>query len=194
MNFTSGHFRIAVVTIILFGLGCASEEDRWKDAESVKTVSAYQEYLRSYPQGKSASEARSNLSKLTNGASVVIDFPDTLESESSYHNIGGPVWVFTVKFLEVGGIGAHITGKKMQIFTGDGTAWGDRDFEEIFDSEAQQTVTIKLGPYDTGSHTSWVNSPDPPCQLCGARLVLDYIGQDANGKSVNVGTSFIIKK
>ncbi len=190
MNFTSRHFRIAVVTIILFGLGCDSEEDRWKDAESVKTVSAYQEYLRSYPQGKFASEARSNLAKLTNGATVVIDFPDTLESESSYHNIGGPVWVFTVKFLEVGGIGAHITGKKMQIFARDGTAWGDHGFESIYASG--QRVTIELGPYGTDSHTSWVNSPS--CQLCGARMVLDYIGQDANGKSVDVGTSFIMKK
>jgi len=123
-------------------------------------------------------------------AKVVIDFPSSLKSQSSYYNIKGPVWVFTIEFQEVNGIGAEITQKLMEIYATDGSVWGDRGFEDIVSNS--QIVTIKIPPYGTGSYTSFVNSTD--CNLCGGTMKLEYQGKDDRGNPVEVNVSFVLEK
>ena len=189
MKLRSSRVIIALATTLLLVSGCVSEKELWKAAESGNTISAYQDYLRSFPQGEFSSEARSRLSKLTNNARVVIDCPSTLASQESYHNISGPVWVYTIKFLEVSGTQTVIRTKRMQIFATDGTVWGDMGDKEIYD-DSRGTTTITLNPYETDSYTTWVNSPG--CQLCGAKLTLDFSGEDSNGHFISLSTSFTL--
>lgn len=49
--------------ITLFS-GCATTEGRWKKAESLNTIEAYEEFLTKYPQGKFANEARTKIEEL----------------------------------------------------------------------------------------------------------------------------------
>lgn len=191
MTIHSRRVVIAFATATLLAVGCMSEEERWRAAESSKSIAAYQAYLRNYPQGEHSSQARSRLSSLTDNARIVIEGPSSLESQDNYRNISGPVWVFTIRFLELSGTETKIRQKQMRIFATDGTVWGDNSYVDIYDT-SKGTTTIDLSRYGTDSYTSWVNSPN--CQLCGAKMVLDYAGEDANGQFVSVSTSFVLQK
>jgi hypothetical protein len=63
------------VCILVFCTGCASEAGRWREAESANTTSAYEQFLRQYPDGTHASEAGTRLKCLR-------DFEDLKENES----------------------------------------------------------------------------------------------------------------
>lgn len=54
---------LVLLVVLSFG-GCATMQSRWKDTEAINTISAYEEFLRRYPQGTLANEARSRIEKL----------------------------------------------------------------------------------------------------------------------------------
>lgn len=130
--------------------------------------------------------------KAANSAKVIIDFPSSLKSQSNYFNIAGPVWVFTIKFRELNGIGAIITKKQMRIYDKKGNVWGDSNYISIYDSESGKDVELNLQPNSTASYTSWVNSPS--CDLCGAKMVLEYVGKDKKDNPIKISGSFIMEK
>ena len=142
-------------------------------------------------QGQDKKIAQDASQKKADFAKVVIDFPSSLKSRSGYYNIGGPVWVFEIKFREVNGVGAEINQKRMRIYGKDGRVWGDYSFEDIYDSFSK-TKIIKLSPNGSDSYTSWVNSPS--CNLCGAEMSLEYKGKDANGNLIQVEVRFTLEK
>ncbi len=53
-----------VLLVVLFIVGCATMHSRWKDAESINTIAAYEEFLRQYPDGELADNARSKIEEL----------------------------------------------------------------------------------------------------------------------------------
>lgn len=53
-----------VLLIALFFGGCATMQSRWKDTETINTISTYEEFLRQYPQGTLANKARSRIENL----------------------------------------------------------------------------------------------------------------------------------
>jgi hypothetical protein len=85
-------------------------------------------------------------------------------------------------FQEVNGVGVTITQKRMRIYAVNGSVWGDTDYKEIYGTYGR--VTINIPPYGTDSYQTWVNSPD--CELCGARITIDYLGEDARGNPIQV--------
>lgn len=163
------------------------EELEWAAAKKRNRPFDYAYFLRNYPESKFSSQAKAEHRTF---AIVVVDFPDKLKSQTSYYNIGGPVWVFQIKFRELNGVDATITSKKMSIHARDGSVWGDFSYVDIIDSSRE--VEVKIPGGGTGSYTSWVNSPT--CTLCGGTMQLDYKGIDANGHSVSTKVQFTLVK
>jgi hypothetical protein len=163
----------------------------WQEAKRRNSLSGYKDFLQKYPSSVFSTQARDEIRKF---AEVVIDFPDKLKSQGGYYNIGGPVWVFRIVFRETNGVDATITQKKMRIHGRDGRVWGDRSYENIYNSEPrhQGVVKVNVPAKGTGSYTSWVNSPN--CDLCGGTMYLDYNGIDANGHSINVSKQFVLER
>lgn len=140
------------------------------------------------PKGEAPTKAISTRAK------VVIDFPGSLQSRDSYHNISGPVWVFTIKFKETNGIAGTITAKRMRIYATDGKIWGDNSFVEIFDSDTHKSVNLVLEANGEASYTGWVNDRETPCTFCGGTMLLEYQGKDANGNLISCKVKFALKK
>ena len=55
---------LAVVAGLLASGGCSRQESAWRDAERQHSVAAYEAYLRDYPAGVHAPEARAMLEDL----------------------------------------------------------------------------------------------------------------------------------
>ena len=54
---------LSLIVLILIS-GCATMNSRWRDTSSVNSIAAYQDFLRRYPKGALADEARSRIEKL----------------------------------------------------------------------------------------------------------------------------------
>jgi hypothetical protein len=78
----------------------------------------------------------------------------------------------------------------MRIYALDGTVWGDDNFEEIYGSYG--SVIINIPPYGTDYYETWVNSPD--CTLCGAKIIIEYLGEDDRGNPVQVKYVTVLRK
>jgi hypothetical protein len=159
----------------------------YNQALSSASVLEYENFIKKYPESRYSADLRSKF------ASVKINAPSVFYSQPNYYNIEGPVWVFKVTFKEVNGIAAVIDQKMMNIYSKDGTIWGDSSFEGINDNSEGQTKTkIALKPFGTDSYESWVNSP--ACDFCGAKMVLYFKGKDEMGNEILIQTSFILVK
>ena len=78
------HFNVAVtiaVCALIFLTGCTSEADRWKDTESVNTISAYQQFLSEHSDGAHAWEARDRIEQLRMASLTVEVVSTELTSE-----------------------------------------------------------------------------------------------------------------
>jgi outer membrane protein assembly factor BamD (BamD/ComL family) len=53
-----------VVIALALTTGCATMQSRWKNAESANTIVAYEEFLKRYPKGELANQARAKLNQL----------------------------------------------------------------------------------------------------------------------------------
>jgi hypothetical protein len=53
-----------VAVLIILSAGCATMQKHWKDAESIDTIAAYEEFLCHYPHGQLAEQARIRLELL----------------------------------------------------------------------------------------------------------------------------------
>jgi hypothetical protein len=54
---------LILLVVLLFG-GCATMQNRWKNTEAINTIAAYENFLKRYPEGTLADEARSRIEKL----------------------------------------------------------------------------------------------------------------------------------
>jgi len=160
-------------------LGIPGESKAWYQAKNDNTLESYDAYLHKYPNGQHVNEAKSARKTFS---IVIIDFPSILKSRSSYYNIGGPVWVYTVNFRETNGVGATIDAKELTIHgTGDMYYWRNKS-NAIFYSESQQLVVLKIPPHGTASYTSCVNSTND--ELSNKEIWIQYYGRDDNGHSL----------
>jgi hypothetical protein len=63
MRHTSNKY-LSLALVLILAAGCATMQSRWKDAESINTVTAYEDFLRWYPSGELADKARTKLEAL----------------------------------------------------------------------------------------------------------------------------------
>jgi hypothetical protein len=152
------------------------ESLEWENAKKRNRLSSYEAFLQKYPGGAYSAQARAELQSC---AKVVVDFPKELKS---YHNIGGPVWIYTPQFKELNGVAATITMKKMQIYTRYYTYGDHGTYREI--------KKVKVPARGTGSYTSWVRGKS----LAGGRMRLDYIGTDENGHDIHLSLSIDLEE
>lgn len=180
-------FSLSLVFAAITLTGCARfiESNQWNTAKSINTLQSYRWYLGLHPSGQFSSEAQRSL---TNCAHVVINHPNFLKSQASYYNIDGPVWVATIEFKEINGVGATIDTQQMWIPNDYRHYWGDSSSTTIFDSKTQKTVVLKIPPYGSASYTTWVNSPNH--DLTGKFMHFQYAGRDDSGHPINVGVHF----
>lgn len=170
------------------------EELSGQEAVTTNSIHVLENYLSTYPTGKYSSQVKARLPSF---ARVVVLFPEKLKSQSTYYNIGGPVWVYRIVFRETNGVAATITKKKMVIRAKDGREWGDSDFTDIMNSDAsyQGPVEVKISPRGSGTYTSFVGSSSPrTCEFCNGTMYLYYLGVDANGHPISVSTKFLLEK
>lgn len=118
-------------------------------------------------------------------ASVSVDSPESVTSSGANNR-----WDFEIVFHEYNGVGVTITQKRMIIYALDGSQWGDENYVDIYGTYG--AVTIDIPPFGTDSYETWVNSPD--CTLCGATIVIDYIGEDSRGNFVQVNYTTVMQQ
>jgi len=162
----------------------AAEQKAFDRARKLNSYASYTTFLSRYPDGRFTRQAQSALKDF---ARVIIDFPSSLKSRSSYYNISGPVWVYKIQFREVNGVGVKIDRKSMTIGDGGPRYWTDSS-STIHDSETQKNVVLNIPPNGSASYTSWVNSPNH--ELTGKTMHLQYDGIDDNGHPVHVEVRF----
>ncbi|MHB1355860.1 MAG: hypothetical protein ACYCZF_07765 [Anaerolineae bacterium] len=116
-------------------------------------------------------------------ASVSVDSPESVTSDGMNNK-----WTFDIVFHEYNGVGVTITQKRMVIYAQDGSMWGDETFKDIYGTYGK--VTIDIPPFGEDSYQTWVNSPN--CELCGATIVIDYLGEDERGNPIKVSYTTVM--
>ena len=81
-------FFILIMSVLIFLYACATAESRYKEARSIDTIAAYQEFLKSYPEGEFADTAKTRIeyknfekAKSVNTVSAYAQFMDSSDSE-----------------------------------------------------------------------------------------------------------------
>ena len=57
-------YLLLLLSLAIYVAGCASEEERWTEAQSVNTIPAYTEFINRYPGGPFTARARTSLNAL----------------------------------------------------------------------------------------------------------------------------------
>ena len=51
--------------LMIFLIACSPQNNKWKDAASKKTIESFEEYLKEYPTGDYATNAKDSIKKLS---------------------------------------------------------------------------------------------------------------------------------
>lgn len=173
-------------------VGCSiqsGDSTEWNQAKRSNTFVSYDNYLKSHPAGRFASEAQIAQRSF---ARFAIKVSDPLKSRQNY----GHDWGYTITFNETNGVGATIDSSEMRIYEGNNRYWtsagGNRWTIGIFDSNKQENVVLKIPPNGTASYTNCVFSSNQ--EFVGKRMSIEYFGRDNNGHAITLGTSFLLVK
>ena len=81
-------FSIIIMSVLIFVYACSTAQSRYKEARSIDTIAAYQEFLKSYPEGEFAKTAKTRIenknfekAKSVNTVSAYEQFIDSSGSE-----------------------------------------------------------------------------------------------------------------
>lgn len=81
-------FLIIIMSVLIFVYACTTAQSRYKEARSIDTITAYQEFLKSYPEGEFAETAKTRIeyknfekAKSVNTVSAYENFMDSSDSE-----------------------------------------------------------------------------------------------------------------
>jgi hypothetical protein len=81
-------YSIIIMSVLIFVYACSPAQSRYKEARSIDTIAAYQEFLKSYPEGEFAETAKTRIenkkfekAKSVNTVSAYEQFIDSSNSE-----------------------------------------------------------------------------------------------------------------
>ena len=80
-------FSIIIMSVLIFIYACSTAQSRYKEARSIDTIAAYQEFLKSYPAGELAKTAKTRIEnknfEKTKSVNTVLAYEQFMESSES---------------------------------------------------------------------------------------------------------------
>jgi len=148
----------------------------YEKASTKDWYSAYQNYIKAFPNGKHVIKAKERLEWLrSNKAVVQLDYPKNIEQkESPYYNVDSPFWDLDIVFKELGGkIGYKLREGTRYYYGGHGGTWY---------SEGEDTIEVNPGA-SKNYNTWWF---DKNHQLCNGTHEVVWFGVDAGGHPISI--------
>lgn len=168
--------------ILLFVLACllsctplSQEEKDYRAAKNEDWYSAYEDYIKKYPNGTNVQKAMERIAWLkANKAVVEVDYPKEVEATTSpYRNVESPFWPLTITFKEKGGKTGYKLTEGPDYYRASGGAWCGYGGK-----------TVKVRPCGETREISWWSSVSH--NLCNGTREVTWSGEDAGGNPISI--------
>jgi len=157
---------------------CIKDINMFIDVEEENKLSAFEKYIRSFPNGLFIDAAKEKCDWLrTNKAVVVADYPKSINGGSSpYYNVSSPFFKWYVTFKETGGkVGYKIKGQGWY-YDNKGDAWGSNSYS------GKTTGEITVEPGGKYTYDTWFSGE----RFVGGYILMNFKGEDDSGNPINL--------
>lgn len=172
----------------------------WEEAMRTNTIKGFAEYIEAHGNGTHVKDARTRIGELRERfAKVTVKAPDTVRAGRT----GEPgkfvrVWKYALTFCESNGFAARLVPASTQIFCRNGTAYSLTD-------SGRKTVRLPANGTATFEGELWAENgiietylagdarmPKVQIDLKGARIRIEFNGEDASGNDVFAEAKFVL--